>query len=68
MAIFEDGTGDVPTRPLSARQARDIYALVFLVLGATGLAVAAFAVDWRMGLAVIAACFITCGVVLGSDR
>lgn len=52
------------TRPIW----RDPVALVLLVLGVAGLTTAAFAADWRLGLAVASTAIIVAGIILGTDR
>lgn len=47
---------------------RDLAAVIFLVLAAAGLVVAAFATDWRLGLATASLAVGAGGAVLGSTR
>lgn len=47
---------------------RDLIAVVLVVAGVVGLSVAAFAVDWRLGLAVVSVAAVITGAFLGYER
>jgi hypothetical protein len=47
---------------------REILAAVLLIAGLTGLVVAGFAVDWRLGLTALSAMAATAGALLGYER
>lgn len=47
---------------------RDLLALLLLLLGVAGLCWAAFAFDWRLGLATLSTALLTTGAFLGYDR
>lgn len=71
-----DVTADNPAPPYRAatrprvdpRLVREVVAVLLLVAGAAGLAVAAFLWAFPAGLAVVSAEAATVGVVLGYDR
>lgn len=54
-------------RRANARIVLDVTALLTVVLGVAGLAVAAFCWDWRAGLATVSLAAIATGVLLGLD-
>jgi hypothetical protein len=56
------------SRGLTARQMRDLAALVLLVVGVIGLVVCAFVFDVLLGWAVASAASIAVGVALGYER
>lgn len=47
---------------------REVLALVLLVLGAGAVGVAAYAVDWRLGTALVGVLALAFGLYLASDR
>lgn len=47
---------------------RDLLALVLIVVGTAGLAWAAFATDWRLGVAVLSVAAGATGATLGLTR
>jgi hypothetical protein len=47
---------------------RDVVGLLLLITGAAGLSVAAFAVDWRLGLATLSVAALSAGAYLGYER
>lgn len=62
---------ELPYRPdarIDVGLIRDVLAVALVLLGAAGLAVMAFAVDWRAGVATVSAYSIVAGVYLGYER
>lgn len=59
---------DYQTSRVDGDVLRDVGAVVLFVAGVAGLSVAAFAVDWRLGLAVLSVAAIIAGVTLGYRR
>lgn len=67
-APYSRAVADYSPRALDGGVLRDIAALALLMAGVAGLSVAAFAFDWRLGLAVLSAAAIIAGVTLGYRR
>ena len=47
---------------------RDVVGLILVLAGVVGLAVAAFATDWRLGVAVLSVAAISAGAYLAYSR
>jgi hypothetical protein len=54
--------------PLTARQLRDIVAVLMILTGVIGLVFLAFTIDVRIGIATLCVALIATGVLLGTER